>query len=227
MTDKVKLKDIKPYITCSLCEGYLIHASTITECLHSFCKSCIVKYLADNKNCPECDKILHPTNPLTVVMVDNTLQDLIYKLLPNLKKGIPYLNCTHLVVNTEKAITFYRKHDMKIPPDIDYKKKDVDKIPEKYIIDNTIDLELKPYNIENIDLLCRPYIRCPAKMTIKLVKKFVSLKLLKDIKRYDEIEIFCDKEILGKDHTLEFINLTKHTNKKAPLLLFYNICRIS
>lgn len=34
---KVSLKTLSAEITCSLCEGYLIDATTIVECLHS-CK---------------------------------------------------------------------------------------------------------------------------------------------------------------------------------------------
>ena len=45
---KILLKDLNDVITCRLCEGYLIDATTITECLHTFCKSCIVKHLEDD-----------------------------------------------------------------------------------------------------------------------------------------------------------------------------------
>lgn len=34
---KVYLKTVNPHITCNLCKGYLIDATTIVECLHS-CK---------------------------------------------------------------------------------------------------------------------------------------------------------------------------------------------
>lgn len=36
---KIFLQTINPYITCNLCRGYLIDATTIVECLHS-CKYC-------------------------------------------------------------------------------------------------------------------------------------------------------------------------------------------
>lgn len=32
---KVLLSSVNPYITCNLCKGYLIDATTIVECLHS------------------------------------------------------------------------------------------------------------------------------------------------------------------------------------------------
>ena len=37
MERKVRLKTVNVHITCFLCKGYLIDATTITECLHT-CK---------------------------------------------------------------------------------------------------------------------------------------------------------------------------------------------
>lgn len=38
LTRKIKLCHINAHITCRLCEGYLIDATTVTECLHT-CES--------------------------------------------------------------------------------------------------------------------------------------------------------------------------------------------
>lgn len=38
MERKIKLKTLNPYITCQICRGYLIDATTVTECLHT-CES--------------------------------------------------------------------------------------------------------------------------------------------------------------------------------------------
>ncbi|KAG2466799.1 DGKQ kinase, partial [Polypterus senegalus] len=43
LTRKIKLWDINAHITCRLCEGYLIDATTVTECLHT--------YLSSEQNC--------------------------------------------------------------------------------------------------------------------------------------------------------------------------------
>ena len=37
MYQSVKLRELNPFITCGICSGYLIDATTITECLHT-CK---------------------------------------------------------------------------------------------------------------------------------------------------------------------------------------------
>lgn len=44
---KVLLSSVNPYITCGLCKGYLIDATTIVECLHS-CKYTIQTRFVNN-----------------------------------------------------------------------------------------------------------------------------------------------------------------------------------
>lgn len=51
---KILLSSLHPYICCSLCSGYLIKATTIVECLHTFCHSCLMKHLSTQKQCPQC-----------------------------------------------------------------------------------------------------------------------------------------------------------------------------
>ncbi|KAG1682099.1 Polycomb group RING finger protein 1 [Nymphon striatum] len=64
MKSHLKLKDAAIHITCVLCKGYLVEATTISECLHSFCKSCIVKYILKHYCCPICSKPLPRLKPL-------------------------------------------------------------------------------------------------------------------------------------------------------------------
>jgi hypothetical protein len=54
-SEKISLDAVHPYITCYLCRGYLIEATTIVECLHTYCHSCLMKHLAKEKCCPQCD----------------------------------------------------------------------------------------------------------------------------------------------------------------------------
>ncbi|KAF5394085.1 Polycomb group ring finger 1 [Paragonimus heterotremus] len=82
----VLLADLNEYITCKLCKGYLIDAVSITECLHPFCKSCIVKYLNERYDCPSCGILIHQSHPLNYISFDRTLQDIVYKVVPDLRK---------------------------------------------------------------------------------------------------------------------------------------------
>eukprot|EP00106_Octopus_bimaculoides_P017279 XP_014784721.1 PREDICTED: polycomb group RING finger protein 1-like [Octopus bimaculoides] len=83
---RIGIADVNPYLNCILCGGYYIDATTIIECLHSFCRTCIVRYLESSKFCPICDVMVHKTKPLQNIRPDNTLQNLVYKLVPSLFK---------------------------------------------------------------------------------------------------------------------------------------------
>nr|XP_045367151.1 polycomb complex protein BMI-1-like isoform X1 [Camelus bactrianus] len=86
-TTRIKITELNPHLMCVLCGGYFIDATTIIECLHSFCKTCIVRYLETSKYCPICDVQVHKTRPLLNIRSDKTLQDIVYKLVPGLFKS--------------------------------------------------------------------------------------------------------------------------------------------
>lgn len=101
---KILLTDVNQYITCVLCKGYLIDATTITECLHTFCKKCIVEYLEENTNCPICDTLLHQSHPLLFIAHDRTLQSIVYKLVADLEKN-----------EIERQCKFYQEKKIEFP----------------------------------------------------------------------------------------------------------------
>ena len=55
--------------------------------------------------------------------------------------------------------------------------------------------------------LLRKYIRCSARITIGHIKKYLKLKLR--LSAADQVEVMCNGEIMGKDHTLEFVYMTR------------------
>ncbi|GMS95642.1 hypothetical protein PENTCL1PPCAC_17817, partial [Pristionchus entomophagus] len=72
-------------ITCSICKGYFIEATTVTECLHTFCKSCLLAHFEEgHTNCPKCDIVIHQSHPYQYVSFDRTMQDIVDKLIPGL-----------------------------------------------------------------------------------------------------------------------------------------------
>lgn len=85
MDRRCPLRTLNEMITCKICHGYLIDATTVTECLHTFCKSCIVKHLEDSNVCPECENMIHQSHPLDYIAFDRTMQDLVYKIVPDLE----------------------------------------------------------------------------------------------------------------------------------------------
>lgn len=85
MSSAVKLSELNEFISCPVCHGYLIDATTVSECLHTFCKSCIVKHIKNDHNkCPKCNTIIHERRPLDYLIQDRNKQDIVYKLVPQL-----------------------------------------------------------------------------------------------------------------------------------------------
>lgn len=235
LTRKIKLWDINAHITCRLCEGYLIDATTVTECLHTFCRSCLVKYLEENNTCPTCRIVIHQSHPLQYIGHDRTMQDIVYKLVPGLQEA-----------EIKKQRDFYQKLGMEVPGDIKGElcsmKQHLD--PQRNGEVKTEDTanketaEEKPEEEENdyhrsdeqvsICLECnssklrglkRKWIRCSAQATVLHLKKFIAKKL--NLTSFNELDILCNEEILGKDHTLKFVVVTRWRFKKSPLLLHY------
>lgn len=93
-----KLKQLNKYITCPLCHGYLIEATTIIDCVHSFCRSCIVTHLNRNKYCPCCDT--NKQIQLTHLRPDNQLRSIVYKLVAGLYES-----------EIQKRHAFYEQHN--------------------------------------------------------------------------------------------------------------------
>ncbi|KAM3373736.1 E3 ubiquitin protein ligase DRIP2 isoform X1 [Capsicum galapagoense] len=80
---KVKRDKIAACITCPLCHKLFRDATTISECLHTFCRKCIHKKLSDEETecCPIC-KIDLGCIPLEKLRPDHTLQDIRAKIFP-------------------------------------------------------------------------------------------------------------------------------------------------
>lgn len=81
---KIKLPVLNGHLICGLCGGYLIDATVLTECVHVFCRSCILKYLTEHKVCPLCQSLIQETRPGQALRPDIALQRVVYKLVPGL-----------------------------------------------------------------------------------------------------------------------------------------------
>ncbi|ESO02566.1 hypothetical protein HELRODRAFT_186448 [Helobdella robusta] len=224
---KIRLKTLNPCITCMLCKGYMIEATTITECLHTFCKSCIVKFLEENNTCPKCGLVIHQSHPLNYISHDRTMHDIVFKLVPNLRED-----------EIRREDDFYKSNG--IPnPKISTDEKENSTSPETtnrhipgnqaapggddddyHRSDEQVSVCLDCYQGQ-LQQLKRKYIRCSVQTTITHLKKFLALKLFNDMSKFRELEVMCQQEILGKDHTLKFICMTRWRNKDAPLQLYY------
>ncbi|WAR22560.1 PCGF3-like protein [Mya arenaria] len=197
MEKRAKLKKVNPEITCGLCKGYLVEATTITECLHtlelyvlelklkdevfSVCRSCLVKFLLENNTCPRCGDLIHQSHPLNYISHDRTMQDIVYKLVPNLQEN-----------ERKRQIEFYKKRGIQMP--------------------NGDGEHL-------FGILKRRILRLSSLATVTHLKKFVALKVFDTIDRYKDVDILCNEELLGKDHMLKFIIATRWRNTRRDLYL--------
>ncbi|KAJ0093593.1 hypothetical protein Patl1_25235 [Pistacia atlantica] len=81
---KVSREKLVACMTCPLCKKLFRDATTISECLHTFCKKCICEKITEEglNSCPVCDIELGGA-PLEKLRGDNNLQDLRLKLFPS------------------------------------------------------------------------------------------------------------------------------------------------
>lgn len=161
MDPSIRLSELNEFISCPLCHGYLIDATTVNECLHTFCRSCIIKHIKnDNNSCPKCNTIIHERRPLDYIVYDRNKQDIVYKLVPQLyiseltkrveareTRGIDTLTKFILEKKFLHVVCVQRTNDLN---------------------PSTSTSESKPQ---------RPiYLRCPQTVTIRHIRKLLAMK---------------------------------------------------
>ncbi|CAH1790354.1 unnamed protein product [Owenia fusiformis] len=235
-TTKIKITELNPHLMCVLCGGYYIDATTIIECLHSFCRTCIVRYLETSKYCPICDVMVHKTKPHLHIRADHTLQDLVYKLVPGLFK------------NEMKQRRVFFKDNPPVPGSshTPEEKGDVAESQRNiYTEDENISLSLEysttgrpPDESEDTPTeKCtkgggdtnkmvpeKRYLLCPAAMSIYHIKKFIRMKF--SLLPSHNIVLFKTDEPLSDDYTLMDIAYIYSWRRRGPLRLFYCIYEI-
>ncbi|XP_010278147.1 PREDICTED: E3 ubiquitin protein ligase DRIP2 [Nelumbo nucifera] len=80
---KVRRETLAACMTCPLCNKLLKEATTISECLHTFCRKCIYEKLTDEEVdcCPICNIDLGCV-PVEKLRPDHNLQDVRAKIFP-------------------------------------------------------------------------------------------------------------------------------------------------
>uniref|UniRef100_J3LQY9 RING-type domain-containing protein n=2 Tax=Oryza brachyantha TaxID=4533 RepID=J3LQY9_ORYBR len=85
----VKRELLARCMTCPLCNRLLRDATTVSECLHTFCRKCIYEKLNDEEveSCPVC-KIDLGCTPVEKLRADHNIQDVRSKIFPFKRKKI-------------------------------------------------------------------------------------------------------------------------------------------
>ncbi|CAM1322016.1 BMI1 (predicted) [Pycnogonum litorale] len=224
---RLNIQDVNPHLTCVLCGGYFIDATTITECLHSFCKKCILVYLETSKCCPICDTQVHKTKSLLNLRPDKTLQDIVYKIVPGLYKTE--------MKNRRDFYSTHKQQDPVSPEDggdvrdhtvlaanhkvsLCLKYADNDR-SETY--DKCEDEDTKRHLDSNNNMYERRYLLCPAAMTVSLLHKFIKIKF--ELSDDNKIDLLYSSELLKEEITLADIVYTYGWDEDQPLVVSYRI----
>ncbi|CAI0433879.1 unnamed protein product [Linum tenue] len=86
---KVKRAALEACMTCPLCDKLLREATTVSLCLHTFCRKCIYGRLSDDEvdTCPVCDIDLGCL-PEEKLRPDHNLQDIRAKIFPSKRRKV-------------------------------------------------------------------------------------------------------------------------------------------
>ncbi|XP_069846602.1 polycomb complex protein BMI-1 isoform X2 [Dipodomys merriami] len=222
-TTRIKITELNPHLMCVLCGGYFIDATTIIECLHSFCKTCIVRYLETSKYCPICDVQVHKTRPLLNIRSDKTLQDIVYKLVPGLFKN-----------EMKRRRDFYAAHPSADAANGSNEDRGEVADEDKRIItdDEIISLSIEFFDQNRFDRKVnkekskeevndKRYLRCPAAMTVMHLRKFLRSKM--DIPNTFQIDVMYEEEPLKDYYTLMDIAYIYTWRRNGPLPLKYRV----
>ncbi|XP_073770473.1 polycomb complex protein BMI-1-B isoform X1 [Danio rerio] len=222
-TTRIKITELNPHLMCVLCGGYFIDATTIVECLHSFCKMCIVRYLETSKYCPICDVQVHKTKPLLNIRSDKTLQDIVYKLVPGLFKN-----------EMKRRRDFYAEHPVDATNGSNEDRGEVSDEDKRIIADDEIiSLSIEFFDQKKLDgkdgeekestkeVTVKRYLQCPAAMTVMHLRKFLRSKM--DIPCTFQIEVMYEDEPLKDYYTLMDIAYIYTWRRNGPLPLKYRV----
>ncbi|CAN9510818.1 unnamed protein product [Ophioblennius macclurei] len=207
--NRIRISDLNPHLTCPLCSGYLVDATTIVECLHSFCKTCIVTFLETNKFCPRCDVQVHKTCPQLSIRADKTLQDIVYKLVPGLFKD-----------EMKRRRDFYAENRVLEPGEV----VETFNIAEDEIISLSIQFyqrskssERQRSEVESDQ--SKRFLQCPAAMSVTHLAKFLRSKM--DIPNSYRVEVLYGDEPLKDYYTLMDIAYFYEWRRTGPIPLQY------
>ncbi|XP_042895607.1 polycomb group RING finger protein 1 [Parasteatoda tepidariorum] len=217
---RVCIRDLNPQIVCILCAGYFIDATTISECLHTFCKSCIVKYLQTTKYCPMCNVKVHETQPLLNLKIDRTLQDIVYKVVPGLWDD-----------EMKRRRDFEMTRGLKNPYGGSVENnleesEDVYLSTQHYFMnDELIHICLEPYDEndlydQELKYPLRKFVRCSVRAQVFHLKKLIK-KIWPHLSNKELIAL-CDGEPLPDSHCLKRVWLS-HNNENPPLKLQFQL----
>lgn len=208
------------------------------------CKSCLVQHLEENNTCPTCEMVIHQSHPLQYISFDRTMQDIVYKLVPNLQDSECY-NSYCAKKKNEKPQTnpfasnlphtdeidrereFYKSRNLPNPKDLPQNSEDepFDQVNSTHVEsdyhrqDEQVNVCLECIS-NNLSALKRKFIRCSSQATITHLKKFVAKKVLNGIDKYKDVSTIGLNASVRESKSDDSLILKK---KKKHKNLFHSI----
>ncbi|KAL3793990.1 hypothetical protein ACHAW5_008165 [Stephanodiscus triporus] len=225
-------------------KGYFRDPYTVADCLHTFCRSCLILFFRQGMRCcPTCDTRLGPdpfhtsiSIHVREVMPDRTLQEIVHKIFPWMK-----------VREEEEERSFYAQRGIDLKPEyatLEARRAHdgVDKVAgssEKggdaataaavgAMMSDQLDLHLDPderppHAHQRLPPLKNALLRISGRAKIVTLKKYLVMKLgLKDCSK-SSIEITCNGDAIGDELSLTFILRTRWFSTNKVLALKYRL----
>jgi hypothetical protein len=207
------LSDVNSILQCSLCNGYLVDPYTIKECMHTFCRTCILIYFENlsrsEYKCPKCQINLQPFSDISKCLIpDRQFGDIVRSLLPSLDID---------EINNEK--NFYEQNSLSIPKDLRLKLRLTQNLSSMRFIDQqdqTRMRSIKPKTTTHKKSIV------PIALQIELCKKYIDPLLT--IKQYPR-KYLCINSQLEINHIRKYIETICQISKPYQVyLFFYDSC---
>ncbi|EKX37778.1 hypothetical protein GUITHDRAFT_116084 [Guillardia theta CCMP2712] len=195
--------------------GYLRDAMTVTECLHTFCKPCIMQHFSEYLTCPTCEKDLGPA-PHEKVRTDRAMQNIVDKVFPHFakeesvgEKSIQREAEAGTKAREETSAESEAKR-RKVASKVAMKKKMQQTQKNSEGGNKKLCLSLFPQeeSTKPLPKLLKPYLRSSVEATVKQYKNYLCSKLKQD-HNYEvaavDIEILCRGAPLKNDLSLKTV----------------------
>ena len=206
---------VNEHLVCTLCMGYFNDACTIIECLHTFCRACIMRHFKEYSICPQCENDCGP-NPRDIVRTDRTLQSIVDKIFPQFVKPIAPAPAPALALTAEaehraasgagaagSGATGSGAAAEASPEEISFSLHEIEGSSRGH------------------GKLDKPYLRTKALLTVAHLKKYLGRKT--GLPAEVPIDIFCRDAPLENGLTLEQIVRTLWCDEDNDLVLYYRV----